>query len=611
LSIIERELLERWFGFRVEQERRSHVMVVFPNTPRRKHLINELKKVGLQPLAQSNAMDAIELLETDPDQKQLRIDLLVVYTNLGDLSGLDLARFVRSRPYEPHIILVGSTPNRSDAETAIEIGVTDYLAGAESNPAELATRAKRLWQDSLARRVRGMMIRDFRSAIEAHQGTRPELLDRLDEAFARYRNEVIRPGQILIADPDQQLRTALAAALTKEGVQAEQAPGGSTALVLLESEPIDVVVVDPAAMDMDEVAFYERAKAINPHVEVVLLAGQTTVDQALKALRFGVADIIRKPLEDPAVAARRMAGIIERHTRENHEGYIITALYQAVTKTIRPNPDNEELRNRVFEGMELLQAPPQPPPTPEEGPGGESQLRNDAVDAASGATTSATAPSNQDDQSTPTDKVQRIQTLELKSGEFEVVGNLPPPSPAGSPKTRSRHRLQTLELASGDYQILDASRMVPQAHEALPDVAVLEFIDQFLYADDSDHEAGGKPGLPGGRRRRLPRVERPFLVSFGLNGTDNTAVGYVKDLSLGGLFISTDAEIVPGTSIQLCLYIPSHDGLKRLSCQGRVAWTTVTDQDKLEINGPGFGVEFAVLSPDVSEFLRQTVTSEK
>jgi Tfp pilus assembly protein PilZ len=115
---------------------------------------------------------------------------------------------------------------------------------------------------------------------------------------------------------------------------------------------------------------------------------------------------------------------------------------------------------------------------------------------------------------------------------------------------------------------------------------------------------------PSGGRRRLPRTERSFVVTFGPADSPRTSLGFLKDVSLGGMFISADPPASTGEEIQLTVQVPTDTGMRRIGCQGRVVWNTLEDNDKLEIHGPGFGLEFTVLPAEGSELLRKVMAGE-
>jgi Tfp pilus assembly protein PilZ len=183
-----------------------------------------------------------------------------------------------------------------------------------------------------------------------------------------------------------------------------------------------------------------------------------------------------------------------------------------------------------------------------------------------------------------------------------------------------------MELRSGEYEILSEDEALVGDRQRMPDLAVLGYIDKVIGSGEwvasvplgSGRRAKSKepaqpppiPPGPGGGQRRMPRAERSFVVTFGPSDSQRTSLGFLKDLSLGGLFVSADPPAPQGEELQLAIQIPTDEGMRSIQCQGRVVWNTLEDNDKLEVYGPGFGVEFTVLSAESSELLRSVVAGE-
>ena len=196
-----------------------------------------------------------------------------------------------------------------------------------------------------------------------------------------------------------------------------------------------------------------------------------------------------------------------------------------------------------------------------------------------------------------------MQTLELTTGDYEVVNPSSPPSPpstSGVPEKRST----TLELLSGEYEIVSTDESFVAERSRLPDLAVLRYVDRILF--DPNLDSSGKRDRGRGRRH-LPRVDQSFVVTFKTDDDTRGSLGFLKDLSLGGLFVSADPPLKKGSAVHLQLQIPLGDEVHKFSCQGTVAWNTLEDDDKLEVFGPGFGIEFTVLDARGSEIIRRVI----
>ncbi len=102
-------------------------------------------------------------------------------------------------------------------------------------------------------------------------------------------------GWILVVDDEPLKRITLQIELTEAGYQVYEAAEAKTALRVLDSRPIDVVVTDLKMPGMDGLAFLEHVKQRRPDVHVILMTAFGTVDTAVAAMKRGAYDYLTKP----------------------------------------------------------------------------------------------------------------------------------------------------------------------------------------------------------------------------------------------------------------------------------------------------------------------------
>jgi DNA-binding response OmpR family regulator len=122
------------------------------------------------------------------------------------------------------------------------------------------------------------------------------------------------PSHILVVDDEQNIRSGLAALLTKDGHQVTEAGDGEAALDLLETMACEVAIVDIRMPGMSGLELLHAIRSRWPHVAVILLTGQGTLESAIDAVRAGAQDYLLKPaspetiretLDRALVASRR------------------------------------------------------------------------------------------------------------------------------------------------------------------------------------------------------------------------------------------------------------------------------------------------------------------
>jgi len=102
------------------------------------------------------------------------------------------------------------------------------------------------------------------------------------------------------------------------------ANGGQQALEIVHTTPIDVVTLDLRMPAMSGIEVMERIKEFDPHIEVIVVTGYSSLDTAIRGLRFGAFDYISKPFDVPQISdlvrravARRRASLRNRRMKED------------------------------------------------------------------------------------------------------------------------------------------------------------------------------------------------------------------------------------------------------------------------------------------------------
>ena len=103
--------------------------------------------------------------------------------------------------------------------------------------------------------------------------------------------------KILIADDDVHTRQMLCNAMQKAGFEAVGAKDGSNALVHLRQQAFSVMILDMQMPQMDGVDTMQQACQIQPNLQIVVLTGNPTIDNAIASIKANVADYFVKPVD--------------------------------------------------------------------------------------------------------------------------------------------------------------------------------------------------------------------------------------------------------------------------------------------------------------------------
>jgi DNA-binding response OmpR family regulator len=104
--------------------------------------------------------------------------------------------------------------------------------------------------------------------------------------------------RVLVVDDEPAICKALTMALTRAGFDALAAQTGESALAILRSERVDVLVVDLRIPDTRGDVIFELAAAIHPHLrtQTLFLTGDIS-ERALRLIAACKCPSLRKPFE--------------------------------------------------------------------------------------------------------------------------------------------------------------------------------------------------------------------------------------------------------------------------------------------------------------------------
>jgi len=106
-----------------------------------------------------------------------------------------------------------------------------------------------------------------------------------------------QPTTILVIDDQAPAREILSRYLETIGYRPVTADSVARAQKILESEPIDAILVDLRMPGTDGLQGLRLFKKYDPQIPVILLTAHATVESAVAAMKLGAFDYMRKPIE--------------------------------------------------------------------------------------------------------------------------------------------------------------------------------------------------------------------------------------------------------------------------------------------------------------------------
>jgi two-component system nitrogen regulation response regulator NtrX len=101
---------------------------------------------------------------------------------------------------------------------------------------------------------------------------------------------------ILIVDDEEGIRQVLRDCLEDEGYKVVLAADGFQALRALESEPVDLMILDVWLPNMGGIDVLKKARQEYQDLEVVVISGHGNINLAVQAVKLGAFDFLEKPL---------------------------------------------------------------------------------------------------------------------------------------------------------------------------------------------------------------------------------------------------------------------------------------------------------------------------
>lgn len=125
---------------------------------------------------------------------------------------------------------------------------------------------------------------------------------------------------ILIVDDESVVRKGISRALEKKRMNARQAVSGREALDILDSQAIDLVLLDIRLPGMDGIQVLKQIRLRHPETEVIMITGYPTIDSAVHCVKLGAVDYLVKPfrLDDLEAALNK-----SRHVRDRSDHSVI------------------------------------------------------------------------------------------------------------------------------------------------------------------------------------------------------------------------------------------------------------------------------------------------
>lgn len=118
--------------------------------------------------------------------------------------------------------------------------------------------------------------------------------------------------KVLVVDDEEVVRRAYARTLSGESCSVEQAWDGGEALLAMERQPFDVVLLDQRMPGIDGMTVLRTIKEKWPESEVIMITGYPAIESAKQAVALGAHDYLAKPVGPDEIINAANAAVMHK-----------------------------------------------------------------------------------------------------------------------------------------------------------------------------------------------------------------------------------------------------------------------------------------------------------
>jgi class 3 adenylate cyclase len=132
------------------------------------------------------------------------------------------------------------------------------------------------------------------------------------------------PGTVLVIDDNVSNRGLLTRRLSREGHRAIAIDSGLKALRVLESEEVDLILLDLMMPDLDGFQVLERLKADERfrEIPVIMISGLHETESVIRCIEAGAEDYLPKPFNSVLLRARINASLERKRLHDRERQYL-------------------------------------------------------------------------------------------------------------------------------------------------------------------------------------------------------------------------------------------------------------------------------------------------
>ena len=134
------------------------------------------------------------------------------------------------------------------------------------------------------------------------------------------------PFTILIIDDEHEVCLSLSEVLTSKGYNTLFQENPLKVMAVLNKNKIDLIIMDIKMPQLNGIDLLKIIKKELIHIPIIIISGYATVDNAVKAMKYGAINLYTKPLELPELLSEieQLSKNIQNKQNNIYESKIIT-----------------------------------------------------------------------------------------------------------------------------------------------------------------------------------------------------------------------------------------------------------------------------------------------
>jgi DNA-binding NtrC family response regulator len=163
--------------------------------------------------------------------------------------------------------------------------------------------------------------------------------------------------RILIVDDEPNIRLVFRTALASSEYAISTAENGETALLWLQADPFDLVLLDLQMPAVDGMEVLESLRESGNNVPVIIVTAHGSVPNAVQAMKLGAIDFLAKPVTPDALRSV-VADVLARHADQRSDAANLEPQPRSVTAEsqfhLNLTRAKQALNRRAFDEAEVF-----------------------------------------------------------------------------------------------------------------------------------------------------------------------------------------------------------------------------------------------------------------